>query len=187
MDDPTLADLFAEASRREVCWRIHCTTCGAGELRSGVFLLARRVPLRLVALPVHTNPELFTMNAVSDELPTVAWHRLASPRGKLRAAEADHLTKVCVEARLRDLARAAAFPDWLGYLGIILDELQGYDEQRLRIGIEWARQFTTMGGDPAAWERFKHEPISWRDLELAEAEWLGAQEARHPGDNSARP
>lgn len=82
-------------------------------------------------------------------------------------------------ARLSDLASAATFPDWLGYLGIILDVLKRYEAERLTIGTEWARQFTTMGGDPATWERFKREPISWCDLELAEAERLGAQNASH--------
>jgi hypothetical protein len=97
--------------------------------------------------------------------------------GQLSQVEATHLTRVCARARLSDLAGVATFPDWLAYLGISLHELQRYELKRLRIGMEWALQFATMGGDPATWEQFKREPISWRDLELAEAERLGAQNA----------
>jgi hypothetical protein len=53
-------------------WNSNCTTCGATELRSGVFLLARRVPLRLVALPVHRDLRLF---AIADD-PPVPWRDL---------------------------------------------------------------------------------------------------------------
>jgi len=167
--------------RREPSAGVQCTTCGAGELRSGVALLARRVPLRLVPVPGHADRHVLSAVPI-DDLPAVAWDRLVSPRGKLSRSEAAHLTQVCVDARLSDLAQAATFPDWLGYLGIILDELERYEMHRLRIGTEWAEQFTSMGGDPAAWARFSRDPMSWRDLELAEIEGLGdALRGRRPG------
>jgi hypothetical protein len=189
MDDPALVDLLVEASRRRVCWNVNCTTCGAGELRSGVVLLARRIPLRLVQLPIRTDQPVLT--AEVEELPTLEWWRLVQGRRRLTPSEANHLTQVCVEAQLGDLSHAAPFPDWLGYLGIVLDELgrferrrpqfdehERFESHRLRTGAEWARQFTTMGGDPVSWARFNHDPMSWRDLELAETEGLGRHQTR---------
>jgi hypothetical protein len=81
---------------------------------------------------------------------------------------------VCIDARLRSVARAASFPDWLGYLGIVLDALDRYAINRTRIGRAWAEQFIEMGGDRHDWDWFGQKPMTWRDLELAERQRLGA-------------
>jgi hypothetical protein len=61
---------------------------------------------------------------------------------------------VCIEARLRSVARAASFPDWLGYLGIVCTRLSGYEINRTRIGTAWPEQFIEMDGNRHAWEWF---------------------------------
>ena len=123
--------------------------------------LARRVPLSLV-------------DGATGEVEPLPWRQIVeSPRPQLSISEAEQLTETCNEARLTDLAAAAPFPDWLGYLGMILSELEGFHRCRLRIGQEWSRQFVAMGGERMKWSRFEQEALSWRDLELAEHERLG--------------
>jgi hypothetical protein len=102
---------------------------------------------------------------VSDDAPDLA---------SLTSSEAESLAALTREADLRKIASAADFPDWLGYLGMTLLELVPFREHRLRIGRAWAPQFIAMGGAPAVWNRLQHDPISWRDLETAETERLGA-------------
>jgi hypothetical protein len=177
MQRPTLADLFSEATRRHVSWNLAETPFAAGEFRCGLVLLARGVPLRLLALPVATYSESRLPGGLAEEPMPVTWFEIAGPRG-LDAHDARRLTDLCVEARLTELARIARFPDWLGYLGVILYVygIQGFKDHHLRISQEWAIQFIAMGGNPATWEPFTHEEsMTWRDLENAERERLGAR------------
>jgi hypothetical protein len=155
-----LVELARRANARQLCWKIACTTCGAGELRGGISLLAR-----------------------GDRLDQTPWPALGPPydSSPLTPAEADGLARVCISAPLARVARAASFPDWLGYLGMILWQLKtsyigenrGFEEHRRRIGASWALQFIGLGGDPAAWIPFWSRPISHTDLEIAESQGLG--------------
>jgi hypothetical protein len=139
-------------------------------------LLSRRVPLRLVSLPVHLDAEPLAIQDVLERLPVVPWHRLVGSGRPLSPSEASHLTDLCIDARLGSVARAASFPDWLGYLGMVLHALERYEINRIRIGTAWAEQFIEMGGDRHAWGLYGHRPMTWRDLELAERQGLGAFE-----------
>jgi hypothetical protein len=155
-----LVELARRANARQLCWKNACTTCGAGELRGGISLLAR-----------------------GDRLDQTPWPALGPPydSSPLTPAEADGLARVCISAPLARVARAASFPDWLGYLGMILWQLKtsyigenrGFEEHRRRIGASWALQFIGLGGDPAAWIPFWSRPISHTDLEIAESQGLG--------------
>ena len=151
-----LVKFASEANARGVCWHIGCTTCGAGELRGGIRRLAR-----------------------GDSLQQAAWVEelgaAASP-SPLTPQEADALAGVCSDAPLDRVARAASFPDWLGYLGFILWELTPYRDHRLRIGRAWSREFIRLGGREETWTPFERRAMSWHDLETAEQERIGTQE-----------
>jgi hypothetical protein len=156
-----LVDLARRASAPPTCWNIFCTTCGATELRGGIWLLARGDRLDQTPWPVR-HPSY-------DSPP-------------LTVAEAGRLTRVCVSAPLDQVARAASFPDWLGYLGMILWELREFKEHRLRIGAVWSLQFIGLGGDPATWTPFWRHPLGWRDLGTAERQRLGDFATGRPAD-----
>jgi hypothetical protein len=161
-----LVELARRANARPLCWKIACTTCGAGELRGGISLLAR-----------------------GDRLDQTPWPDPGPPydSSPLTAAEAGGLARVCVSAPLDQVARVASFPDWLDYLGMILWQLEtswvgenppfrfgaDFEEHRRRIGASWGLQFIGLGGDPAAWIPFWSRPITHMDLGMAEGQRLG--------------
>jgi hypothetical protein len=80
----------------------------------------------------------------------------------LTRTEAVALAEVCGHARLVDVALTVPFPTWLGYLGMILFELEPYPDLRLAVGRAWVSQFVDMGGSPGTWDRFKPGPLSWQ-------------------------
>ena len=77
---------------------------------------------------------------------------------------------------LGGVARIVGFPDWLGYLGVILHEVGHHPPSLLRLGAAWAPQFIRMGGGILLWEPFGAgtQLLTWRTLELAERDRLGA-------------
>jgi hypothetical protein len=151
-----LVEFASEANARGVCWRIGCTTCGASELRGGIRRLARggspQRPSWLEELGAAASPSALTPQ------------------------EAGVLASVCSGAPLDRVARAASFPDWLGYLGFILWELTPYRNHRLRIGRAWSREFIRLGGQEETWMPFERRAMSWHDLEAAEQERIGTQD-----------
>ena len=155
-----LVELARRANAQQACWNIFCTTCGAAQLRGGILLMARGDPIGQTPWPDSGRPY--------DSSP-------------LTPDEADCLASVCVSAPLKQVARVASFPDWLGYLGMILCEFErsyvaenrGFEEHRRRIGASWALQFIGLGGDPAAWIPFWSRPMSPSDLGMAERQGLG--------------
>jgi hypothetical protein len=149
----SLAEFVHEAAARNLCWRIGCTTCGNQELRHAIRQLSRDSPS-----------------------PFAQEHAAFGPAGAtaflepLTQEEADRLATICAEADLEEARGVAPSSDWLGYLGMILNELAPFRRQRLRIGKSWALQFVGMGGDRETWAEFETRPMSWRDLEAAERE-----------------
>jgi hypothetical protein len=134
--------------------------------------MARQVPLRVVARVDDHNMQLFRP-AESEEGLLEWWRAGGRPSYSLRLDEAEHLTRLCCGGDLTRVAGVAAFPDWLGYLGVVLHELRRFESCRFRIGHSWANQFIAMGGDVENWGRFEVEAMRWQDLEAAESERLG--------------
>ena len=182
---PTRLEDFAREASLRRGWKIGCGTCGAGELRAGIRHVARGIPLRLFEsrsardrsgqlFDDRSRDELIETSAQEVSLEPVPWRVvLGSPSHPLNEGEAERLSEVCVKADLGGVASAAAFPDWLGYLGMILYELDRFESQRSVIGQSWARQFVSMGGDAREWGRLEHRAMTWSHLALAAHEGLG--------------
>jgi hypothetical protein len=86
---------------------------------------------------------------------------------------------------LRVVAGIIGFPDWLGYLGVLLHEVGRNPTSLLRLGAAWAPQFMRMGGNERLWMSYANGTslLAWRTLELAERDAVGANERaprRHP-------
>jgi hypothetical protein len=79
---------------------------------------------------------------------------------------------------LEGASQIVGFPDWLGYLGVILDEVGRHPPSLLRLGAAWAPEFIRVGGATSTWERYGSgkDLLTWRTLELAEREGLGGSD-----------
>jgi hypothetical protein len=86
-----------------------------------------------------------------------------------------------VATPLVEIARTAGFPDWLGYLGIVLREVEADRPSAGELTVSWIPQLIALGGNEATWRRFV-EPdlmlLKWSDLEQAEAERIGDFDGR---------
>ncbi len=78
---------------------------------------------------------------------------------------------------LEGVSRIVGFPDWLGYLGVILDEVGRHPPSLDRLAACWAPQFIRMGGS-RAWMPYStgSRLFTWRTLELAERQGLGKRD-----------
>jgi len=78
---------------------------------------------------------------------------------------------------LHGVSEIVGFPDWLGYLGVILDEVGRHPPSLLHLAAAWAPQFIRMGGRTATWRPYAAGTtlLTWRTLEFAERERLGVR------------
>ncbi len=100
------------ASQNNWCWNINCTTCGHNAFKVSFSKLIQGVH------PDHTsfwpngkenNSSLKEMNDYSNFL------RNTSEENQIK------LVSIVVEAKLTDIQVVTKFPDWLGYIGLVMN------------------------------------------------------------------
>jgi hypothetical protein len=101
MRRPAFLGLAQLASSEGWCWRLYCTTCGHGHFRWAFSEIARGL-----------HPDSPGWRVRRDESPPAA---RSLPRSWQRVLVAD-----VARTRIADLSACATFPDWLGYLGLVL-------------------------------------------------------------------
>lgn len=161
---------FARAARslggRGACWNLACTTCGATDLRRGLWATALGSDFSRLR---------------EDEVPVESWRRhcdrTLGPVQPIRPTPPGVsilIGEACAPAPLNHLAEIVGFPDWLGYLGIVLAEVERDDSAARRLTDAWIPQLIGLGGHPETWEPFVGaRPLRWSDLEQAEFERVG--------------
>lgn len=122
----TFEELCLLASREEWCWKLHCTTCGHTGFRYAFRELANgKSPLKegwLIHKHVTQYPELGD------------W------RQRLTSLEVVQLVDICTSAQVANIASRCKFPDWLGYLGLVLQHVQHIAQQHRRLSQKWSEQ-----------------------------------------------
>ena len=144
------------AAARRYCWKLGCSTCGSWKYRSGLFLLSLgAVPesLRWKRMERHLelSPKSFQDPDIFDQ----------EFCGLLRGAD------------LREISQQCIFPDWLGYLGVVISEMQRCRSTATsEVLRSWALQLADMiSFDPATCANIGRRGLigerrlSWQDLE----------------------
>ncbi len=160
------------ASKEQWCWKLNCTTCGHMYFRYGFREIAKgRVPEGEDWL-VYTQ-----VTAGSDSPQREQLGRLPY---SYSSEEKDRVLKICLEADILAIARDCRFPDWLGYLGLVLHHMKTDARIYGEVSAKWARQLKALVGkrswiysrleEIAAGDRL---PLNIQDLEQVES-------ARHP-------
>jgi len=130
------------ASSEKWCWNLACTTCGHMHFRYAfVELASGKIPSDSEWI-VHARRTKYL-----DDLGRLP--RLYSEEQKRKILD------ICQKADLAVLASRCRFPDWLGYLGLVLAHMEIDDDCYKLLSMRWADQLR---------ELVRPETPCWRRL-----------------------
>lgn len=155
------------------CWNLSCTTCGNQDFRYGLYQLASgRHP---------ASSEWDTFNTRTDD--SLEWHNIRSIMDWPDSKKA-MLSDVLSGASLKAIARQSKFPDWLGYLGVVLHMAAQDDEFARHLTKSWLPELRLMV-QPRSMSRNRldevrsaREPLRWHHVDGLE--WDLRPEYRPP-------
>ncbi len=124
-------ELCILASKEDWCWKISCTTCGHLHFKYSFAEIANgKTPANGNWL-IHSNKTNYTQRL--GNIP-----RNFAPNQKQKAIE------ICKDSNLARIAKECKFPDWLGYLGLVLHHLGGNPEDDRKLSLSWASQLKNL-------------------------------------------
>ena len=171
------------ASKERWCWKIPCTTCGNHEFQYGLRELGRGNSPADSKWIVHKGVRNLREILGEFEYPR-------SPEGLITSHYPFHLAdpemvaivEVCAGADLKKISDDCLFPDWLGYLGIVLSRMRCQDIAYEKLAALWAWQLRDFVGDgPTIWShlcdcaRLSNQRLSFGDLESVEQAMLDSR------------
>jgi hypothetical protein len=125
--------LCLHAANNNWCWNLWCTTCGHQSFRRAFEVMARGIDptSELGQRIIHRS----TISSPGNR-----------PEPKLIYSEDEKAAVVrsCMDADLKTISLNSKFPEWLGYLGLILFHMQSDSEDFQRLTNNWARQLTAL-------------------------------------------
>jgi hypothetical protein len=167
--------LCALAAQEQWCWNLSCGTCGHGVFRWGLRALAQGHRPADPTWSVHWGAgvafaDLEVQNGPQPPNP-----------GDWPARDQERLQRIVARATLTNIAAVAAFPDWLGYIGLALFYTEQAEAKRALITRALGpqlRAFVVEGSPGASWlTDLADAPdarLRWADLSRIQASW------RHP-------
>lgn len=119
-------ELCLLASKEKWCWNIICTTCGHMHFRYAFLELANGKSPVNTDWGVHQNTNLSNYNT---EIPRTFTEN-----------QKNKILELCTSSDLNIIASNCNFPDWLGYLGLIIHHFVSHDELSIKLSRNWAHQ-----------------------------------------------
>jgi len=114
------------ASDETWCWNLGCTTCGHMHFRYAFLELAKGKS------PTDSQWQIHDRNTTYDHLGSL-------PRNYTEEQK-EIIHKICCEADLGIIESSCKFPDWLGYLGLILEHTYSGSKTYTELSSSWASQ-----------------------------------------------
>lgn len=119
------------ASEESWCWNLFCTTCGHMHFRYAFSeLAAGKTPENKDWLIHGSNTRYST---VLGPLPR-----------NYTDSEKERVIGICLKANIISIASSCKFPDWLGYLGLVLEHMRSGSKAYTLLSSNWASQLMTM-------------------------------------------
>ena len=152
------------ASQNDWCWKIFCTTCGHGEFKVAFSKIMRNQ---------HPDDKTFwpygkKNHPLSKEIDNYRdFFGYASNTTQIR------LANIIATAKVVDIQAVAKFPDWLGYIGLVIHHCQNR-ESRTIISNAFLPQFIKMVKNDNEIRKYlqekllNHEILSINDLSRIE-------------------
>jgi len=111
------------------CWRMPCTTCGNSILRYAFIEMSR-----------GKSPEEEGWITRKDVDYNVLFTQFGSFNDRPRSSpEKEKIIKICLKASIRYIAENCTFPEWLGYLGLLLYEMEEAESYG-SLSLNWTKQ-----------------------------------------------
>jgi|WetSurMetagenome_2_1015567.scaffolds.fasta_scaffold115053_2 hypothetical protein len=125
------------ASTEQWCWNLYCGTCGHSCFRYGFREIARGLR------PGDPNWLVYE--------PFIAHSNAPEPLGplprKYSPIEKQTILTICLDADICAIARDCRFPDWLGYLGLVLEHMRTDSELYRELSARWALRLKDLAYD----------------------------------------
>lgn len=113
------------------CWKQHCVTCGHTHFRYAFAEMAAGRSPRGQGWVVHRSRADYSADL--GPLPMRYSHR-----------QREAICNICQQADLASITANTSFPDWLGYLGLVLKHMAGESQAYRHLSMSWARQLHRM-------------------------------------------
>lgn len=139
------------ASSEQWCWKLRCTTCGHTHFRYAFRELAR-------GKSPSDEDWIIKKERTSYEDELGALPKRYSPKEKERILE------LCSEASLATISDGCSFPDWLGYLGLVLHHMRSADSTYKALSIYWAKQMLEMVSSESSLRDRLKNVVAGKDL-----------------------
>lgn len=119
------------ASKENWCWNIYCTTCGHMHFRYAFREIAHGV------YPDSPNWIITSGRTHYDN----GWR--FNPRD-YSEDQIKTVLQICMGSNLKAISNNCEFPDWLGYLGLVLHHFITDDTESQELSKIWAKQLMSM-------------------------------------------
>ena len=123
--------LCALASKERWCWKLYCTTCGTMHLRYS---------LQEIAKGISPEDEDWIINGRD----THYKDRLGVLPKTFTPEVNESVQRVCLDANISSIAQNCVFPDWLGYLGFVLELMYSRSSVYKAMSDKWASQLMSL-------------------------------------------
>ncbi|APD85603.1 hypothetical protein BM527_05595 [Alteromonas sp. Mex14] len=119
------------ASQEKWCWNLNCTTCGQLHFRFG-----------LVELTQEKHP--FDHNWVVKRAQTNYSVKIGQFPYTFTSEQQRKIVDICITADLVKISKNCVFPDWLGYLGLVLTFTKSDPLLYKKLCTVWSSQLARM-------------------------------------------
>lgn len=110
------------ASQNNWCWNINCTTCGHS---------AFKVSFSKIIKGQHPDKDLFWPYGKENHSPLKEMDDCRDFFRNTSIKNQMDLASIVAEVKLSDIQEVAKFPDWLGYIGLVMHHCSSRDAQKI--------------------------------------------------------
>ena len=122
-------ELCKLASDENWCWKLFCTTCGHMHFRYALSELAAGKS------PTDSHWFIHGRNTSYANI-------LGSLPRSYTEQQKEAVINICIKADISSIASFCKFPDWLGYLGLVLEHMYSSTEPYKKLSESWASQLS---------------------------------------------
>lgn len=156
--------LCSLASKERWCWKIYCTTCGTMHLRYSLQEIAKGL-----------SPE--DSDWIIKKSDTHYKERLGALPKTYKPEFKEKILEACLDADISLIAQNCTFPDWLGYLGFVLEHMSSRSSTYKAVSDKWASELQNIVPEGSrSYSRMseiidnKKDMLTIQDLELIESD-----------------